>query len=98
MSSSTIDFFLQNLVPILVPKFGVNLVPIFVKNVNLVAILVKNVNLVAILVKSVNLVKMSMVDELTISVCTMLLTFNSCISGTGAGSIGFGGIDRNPTY
>ena len=44
------------MVPILVPKFGVNLVPIFVKNVNLVAILVKNVNLVAILVKSVNLV------------------------------------------
>ena len=57
VSSSTIDIFLRNLVPILVPKFGVNLVPIFVKNVNLVAILVKNVNLVPILVKSVNLVK-----------------------------------------
>ena len=57
VSSSTIDTFYQNLVPILVPKFGVNLVPILVKNVNLVAILVKNVNLVAILVKSVNLVK-----------------------------------------
>ena len=57
VSSSTIDIFLQNLVPILVPKFGVNLVPIFVKNVNLVAIFVKNVNLVPIFVKSVNFVK-----------------------------------------
>ena len=41
-----LTFFLRNLVPILVPKFGVNLVPIFVKNVNLVPIFVKSVNLV----------------------------------------------------
>ena len=57
MSSSTIDIFFQNLVPILVPKFGVNLVPIFVNNVNLVAIFVKTVNWVPIFVKSVNFVK-----------------------------------------